>query len=138
MGSHRRSNNGRRLGPSFLVLLAAVALSAPATAAAPVPFQIGKPKLNKKKGTASLAVKVSGKGKVFVSVAKNLSYTVIFFDGAGRGKLPIRPRQGKPVRQLKNTGKLKAKLAVTFTPQGPNTSGGPYNKVLRITLKRKR
>lgn len=111
-------------------------VSVPAIAAAPVPFEIGKPKLNKKKGTATLAVEVPEKGKVSVTTAKNLSATEIFFDAAGRGRLPIRPRQGKPIQVLKNTGKLKAKLAVTFAPQGPPTpSGGPSSKVLTITLR---
>jgi hypothetical protein len=52
--------------------------------------------------------------------------------------LPIRARQGKPVRRLKATGRLKAKFTVTFVPQGPPTpSGGPSSKVLTVTLKLK-
>ncbi len=43
-------------------------------------------------------MEVPEKGKVSISTAKNLSFTEIFFDAAGRAKLPIRARQGKPVR----------------------------------------
>ena len=102
---------GRQLGTLALGLgIAAVLLAAPA-AAAPVPFELGKPELNKDKGTATLAVEVPEKGKVSVSTAKT-------------------------VQQLKNTGKLKAKFTVTFAPQGPPTpSGGPSAKVLTITLR---
>jgi hypothetical protein len=101
-----------------------------------VPFQLGKPKLNTKKGTATLAVEVPAKGKVSVSTAKNLSYTEIFFDGPGQGKLPIRARQGKPVEQLRANGELKVKFTVTYAPQGPNQPpGGPSFKVLTVTLR---
>jgi hypothetical protein len=130
---------GRRSGPFGLLLcVVAVLLAAPA-AGAPVPFEVGKPKLNKQKGTATLAVEVPEKGKVSISTAKNLSFTEIFFDAAGRAKLPIRARKGKPIQVLKNTGKLGAKFTVTFAPQGPPTpSGGPSSKVLTITLQLKR
>jgi hypothetical protein len=76
--------------------------------------------LNKNKGTATMKVTVPARGKVGVSTAKKLSYTTIFFDGPGTAKLPIRARQGKPVKQLRATGKLRAKFTVTYAPQGPN------------------
>jgi hypothetical protein len=122
--------------PFLLVVALVLAMLSPATAAAPVPFQIGKPKLNKQKGTAVLRVEVPEKGKVSISTEKQLSYTEIFFQGAGSGKLPIRARQGKPINQLKANGKLTVKPTITFAPQGPpSPSGGPNSKVITVTLR---
>ena len=111
--------------------LAAVVLAPAATS-----FQMGKPKLNTRKGTATLLVTVPEKGKVTVTTEKRLAYTEIFFDGAGQAKLPIRARQGKPVQQLKANGELKVSPVISFVPQGPG-SGSPSSKRITLILKLK-
>jgi hypothetical protein len=110
------------------------AVAAPAGAG--VPFQLGKAKLNTKKGTATMAVEVPAKGKVSISTAKDVSHTEIFFDGPGQGKLPIKAKQGKPIQLLKANGKLKVNFTVTYAPQGPGQPpGGPTSVLRTVTLK---
>ncbi len=88
-------------------------------------FTIGKKKLNKKKGVATVKVTVPGAGELTLK-GKNLksqrpsshgraaSKTV---SAAGTVKLKIIPK-GKTKKKLKKKGKAKVKAEITFTPTG--------------------
>ncbi len=95
-------------------------------------FELGKVKLNKKKGTAKLKVNglrttgqlsLSGKGLKKPHKAA----------GPGSAKLKVKPK-GKLKRKLAKKGKAKVKLQVTFAPDG----GDPAQVKDKVKLKRKR
>lgn len=80
----------------------------------------GKPKLNKKKGTAQVPVTVgdagkltlSGKGVKTASASKSKAVA-----GPGTVKLTVKPK-GKTASKLNSTGKATVKVKITFTPNG--------------------
>lgn len=96
-------------------------------------FSFGKAKLNKRKGTARLPVKVPGPGTLKLRgkglVPQRSSAAV----GAGTVKLTIKPK-GKTKRKLKKKGRAKVTAKVTYTPTG----GDHRTKSKKLTLKRKR
>lgn len=82
---------------------------------------LGKPALNKKKGTAKLPVTVPGAGTLTIADVKKTKKRVkaktLTATAAGTLSLPVKPT--KSAREtLKEKGKLKLKVAVTFTPTG--------------------
>lgn len=84
-------------------------------------FSFGKKvKLNKKKGTATLTVKVSAPGSLVVS-GKKVKKRSKTANAAGKVKLPIIPK-GKALKALKKKGKAKVKVKVNYTPTGGATS----------------
>ncbi len=101
-------------------------------------FSLGKPKLNKKKGTATLAVnvpnpgtlKASGKGVKAASAGAVISKQV---SAAGKVKLVIRAK-GKQAKTLKKKGTVKLKAKITYTPTG----GEAATQTKKLKLKRKR
>jgi hypothetical protein len=97
--------------------------STPATSPAPPPppaisnlIKLGKLKLNKKAGTATLAVKVPDAGTLTVT-AKGLKKVVRSSKGAATLSLPIKP-VGTTKKTLAKTGKAKLALTLTFAPTG--------------------
>jgi len=95
-------------------------------------FSLGKAKLNKKKGTATLTVNVpnpgelTGSGKdVKVASAAVISKAVT----PGKVKLTIRAK-GKKKGTLNETGKVKVKPKITYTPTG----GSPSTQVKKLKL----
>lgn len=98
-------------------------------------FSLGKAKLNKKKGTASLTVDVpnlgeltgSGKG-VKVANAAVISKTVT---APGKVKLTIKAK-GRKQKTLNETGKVKVKPKITYTPTG----GDPRTQSVKVKLKK--
>jgi hypothetical protein len=94
----------------------------------------GKPKLNKKKGTAQVPVTVadsgqvtlSGKGVKSASASKSKAVA-----GPGTVKLTVRPK-GKTKKKLNSTGKATVKVKITFTPTG----GTPNTTTKKIKLKK--
>jgi YVTN family beta-propeller protein len=89
-------------------------------------FSFGKVKLNKKKGTAILPVKVPGPGSLKLKGSEVKSQRAARGAGgslaksvkaAGTVKLKIIPK-GKAKKQLKKSGKAKVKVKVTYTPTG--------------------
>lgn len=88
-----------------------------------------KAKLNRKKGTATLTVAVSGPGNLTLTGKKvrRLSKTV---GGPGKAKLTIKAK-GKAAKALRNRGKAKVALEVTYTPTG----GAPAATAKTVTLK---
>lgn len=98
----------------------------------------GKLSLNKKKGTAKLAINVPGPGTL-VAVGKGKSKKVkratLTATGAGKVQLPLKPnRAGKKILNAK--GKLKTGIAVTFTPTGGLAATTDYKVTLKKTLKK--
>jgi hypothetical protein len=96
------------------------------TSAKPTPrtvnnsFTIGKPALNRKRGTASLPVTIPGAGAVAVEGAKPARR-----DASAAGKLVLRIAPTRSQRsQLAQKGALRLRLVVTFSPVGgvPNSS----------------
>jgi hypothetical protein len=86
-------------------------------------ISIGKPELNKKKGTAIEPVTVPGPGELTLSGAGVASQRParptrsMPVTGAGVVNLLVKPK-GKTKKKLKKAGKAKAKLTITFTPTG--------------------
>jgi hypothetical protein len=94
-------------------------------------LKLGKLKLNRKKGTAILAVTVSDAGKVTVSGKKVVGKT----KKAGKAKtlkLLIKAK-GKAKKLLGRKGKAKVKAKVSFKP----TSGAVVSKARKLALKKK-
>jgi hypothetical protein len=126
---------------------------APAPAPAPAPqapaappaappasnrFSFGKARLNKKKGTASLAVRVPGPGLLKSTVGRAAGHragasTVNFVGAAGTVEIPI-AASGKLEKKLERTGKVKVTVRVAFTPNG----GGTAVEDRALTLVRRR
>lgn len=104
---------------------------------------LGKVKLNKKNGTATLSVNVPGPGSLSLS-GKNVkpqrlgrgataSKTVT---AAGTVKLLIRAK-GKAKVKLNKTGKAKVKVTVTYTPAPGDAPGTPNTQTKTVKLVKK-
>jgi hypothetical protein len=99
-------------------------------------FTLGKPTLNKKRGTATLTVNVpnpgeltgSGNGGEVASAGAATSMAV----PTGSATLLIKAK-GKKKRKLNETGKVKLNIAVTYTPTG----GDPSTQSVKVKLKKK-
>lgn len=95
---------------------------------------LGKPKINKKKGTATLPVTVPGAGKLKIADVKKskkrIKAKTLTATAAGTLKLPVKPTKSAR-KTLTNKGKLKIKVAVTFTPTG----GLAATTTRKLTLK---
>ena len=91
-----------------------------------------KPKLNKKKGTAKLQVKVPGPGSLKLA-GKSLAKSKATPDQASKVKLKVAPK-GKLKKKLRKRGKLTVKPSITFTPDG----GEAATKKATVKLKYKR
>jgi hypothetical protein len=88
----------------------------PTPAAPSNKFKLGKLKLNKKKGTATLSVTVPGAGTLTLS-GKGVKKASLSSKGAGTLKLHVKA-SGKAKKGLDKTGKAKLKLKLTFVPSG--------------------
>lgn len=99
---------------------------------------LGKPTFNKKKGSARLAVTVPGPGTLTIADVKTTKTRIkakaLAATAAGRLNLPVKPT--KSARQtLKNKGRLKLKVAVTFTPTGGSAATATRKLTLRLAPK---
>jgi hypothetical protein len=96
-------------------------------------FTLGKPKLNKKKGTAKLPVTVPGPGNLTLAgkgvVKQRPALVSRAVSAAGTVKLLVKSK-GKKKRTLDRTGSVKVKVKVTYTPTG----GSPNTETKRIKL----
>ena len=98
---------------------------------------LGKPKLNKKKGTAKLPVTVPGPGTLALTgkdvvaqrAARERARPVV---AAGTVKLLVKAK-GKAKRRLNDTGKAKVKVTITYTPTG----GSPASEKKAIKLRKR-
>lgn len=79
--------------------------------------KLGKLKLNKKKGTASLPVTVPGPGTLKVRAGRLMAAKAPRPKRAGKVRVSIRAK-GKGVGILNRTGKLTATLRLTYRPTG--------------------
>lgn len=96
-----------------------------------VPFGTSKKvKLNKKKGTATLSFGVGAPGQALLS-GKKVKRKSKAAKAAGRVKLPI-VAKGKALKQLRESGRAKVKLKVTFTPTGGSTATFTKKVTLRL------
>jgi DNA-binding beta-propeller fold protein YncE len=94
-------------------------------------FKFGKLKLNRKKGTALLIVKVPDPGRLVLR-GKGIKKVKRAAKHAGNVKLPVR-LVGKAKKKLAKTGTSKVTARVTFTPNG----GKSLTKKRKLKLKEK-
>ncbi len=94
-------------------------------------FSFGHLKLNKKKGTATLLVKVPGAGHLVLTGGgvKNASAPA---KEPGNVTLPVKA-SGKAKKKLDELGVLRLTLAVSFAPAG----GIAHTETTKVTLKRR-
>ncbi len=104
----------------------------------PNSFNLGSARRNKKKGTATLPVTVPGPGtlalggsgiKALTAGGGPSAGTAVL--GAGTVELLIKPK-GKKKRKLNETGKVKVKPTITYTPTG----GDPATQSRKLKLKK--
>lgn len=99
---------------------------------------LGKPVLNKKKGTAKLPVAVPGSGTLTIADVKKskkrIKAKTLTATAAGTLKLPVKPTKSAR-KTLVNKGKLKLKVAVTFTPTGGLAATVTKKLTLRLAPK---
>ncbi len=92
-------------------------------------FRFGKVKLNKKRGTATVAVILPGAGVVRLVGSKKVRKSSKTARGAATVKLLVKAR-GKALQSLKSSGKVKVKAKFTFVPTG----GIPASKTKVVRL----
>jgi hypothetical protein len=91
-------------------------------------FKLGKARLDRRRGTATLTVEVPGPGLVAVDGAVPRQQRA---DGPGRVTLRISPRP-KARRILNQRGSVRLELTVTFVPRG----GAPNSRAVSLRLKK--
>ena len=96
-------------------------------------FSFGKIKLNRKKGVATLQVKVPGAGKVLLKGSKTVAKSSKTAKGKATIKLSVKAK-GKAARTLKKKGKVKVKASVKFSPTG----GAARTKSTSVKLVKKK
>jgi hypothetical protein len=96
-------------------------------------FTLGAITRNKKKGIATITATVPNPGELTASGkgVKAGAATISKAVGAGTAKLKIRAK-GKKKATLNDTGKVKVKPKITFTPTG----GDPRTQSLKLKLKK--
>jgi|GEM_PF-3515990 len=92
-------------------------------------LKTGKLTLDRKKGSGSLAVRISSPGRVTVSGA-GIRPASVRRDKPGRLKLPVRA-SGKSARDLKRSGKVAVKARVSYR----TTGGRKITRIVPVTLK---
>ena len=94
---------------------------APASAPAPIPpsnrFGFGKVKLNKKKGMATVQVKVPDAGEMVVAATKTVKKDSEIAQAEATLELTIRAK-GRALKSLLKKGKAKVRAEFTFAPNG--------------------
>ena len=93
-------------------------------------FTIGKPELNRKRGTAELEVSAPGPGTLDLS-GEDVAARHVVVSPAGIVTLEVKP-WGAAKRKLGRKGKVKLNLTVTYTP----IHGDPATQVKRVKLKK--
>jgi hypothetical protein len=91
----------------------------------PNAFDLGKTRLNSKRGTAKISVSVPGPGKL-IAHGKHVRRAERTTHEAETLSLPVVPT-GKAKTSIKNKGSVKLKVAITYTPIGgaPRTTTEP-------------
>jgi hypothetical protein len=75
-------------------------------------LELGKPRLNREKGTAKLPVGVSGPGSVKLS-GRGVKRVLRAASGAGTVTLAVKPK-GAAAETLDERGRVKVRLQITF------------------------
>jgi hypothetical protein len=96
-------------------------------------FRFGKVKLNKKKGTATVAVIVPGPGAVRLVGSKKVKKAGKTAKAAGTVKILLKAK-GKALKALNRKGKVKVKAKFSFTPTGGTIAS--RTKTLKLVKKR--
>jgi hypothetical protein len=92
-----------------------------------------KAKLNRKKGTALLLIRVSGSGILSLRGKGVVGRRIAHRGGAGTVRIPVKSK-GKTKRKLLVNGRVKVKVTITFTPAG----GSGASKSRSLTLIRRK
>lgn len=125
----------RRFGEPGTLLPPCVSPATPAVIVTVLPsnlFKFGKLVLNKKKGTATLSLKVPGPGKLVLK-GNGLKKASKAAKKAGGVKLAVKAK-GKSLKQLREKGKATLKAKLTFTPTGGTALTKPRSLTLKKTL----
>jgi hypothetical protein len=93
-------------------------------------FDVGKSKLNRRRGTARLSVALPGNPGSLALTGKGVVQKVV--TASGPVKIPITPR-GKVRKTLRSKGKAKLKTRLTFTP----AEGDPVSQTATIALRKR-
>ena len=93
-------------------------------------FTVGKLKRNRRKGTATVTVEVPEPG-VVTAAAKGLRRASARASAAGSVTLLLKA-SGRALKGLKRKGSLRARLRITYVPDG----GDPNTREQRVTLKK--
>lgn len=80
-------------------------------------FRLAKVKRNRAKGTAKLAVVVDAPGKVELLGTGKVRGRTVDADAPGTVRLKVQAK-GKAAAKLREAGSLRARLRVTYTPEG--------------------
>ena len=101
----------------------------------PNEFSFGKVKLNKKKGTATIEVKVPDAGEVALAGTKKVKKDSKAASAGTTLKLTVRA-SGRALKSLRKKGKVKVKAKFTFAPSGGLAAS--KTKSLKLVRKPKR
>ncbi len=94
-------------------------------------FKLGRLKLNRHRGTATLAVTVPEPGALRLT-GRGLRKAVVRTAVGRTLKLAVRPG-GRGLRQLRRKGKLRVRLKLSYSPDGGETSSRRRRLTLRKT-----
>jgi hypothetical protein len=97
-------------------------------------FSLGKLKRNRRKGTATIQVRVPGPGRLVLSGRKLKRFSLIL-PRAGSFGLRIVPRKGL-ARRLRRKGSARVAFKVTFTPDGGSANTKSASRRLLRRAKR--
>lgn len=97
-------------------------------------LKLGGLRLNRRRGTGALTVKVPAAGTVVLVGSKQLRGARRKVGAAGTVKLPLRPK-GKAKRQLARRGRARITVRVRFAPKG---GGSHHTKTRKVTLVERR
>lgn len=95
----------------------------------PKQFSLGKVRKNKRKGTATMTVKVPGPGQLDLKKTRKVKGATAESEAGEKKKLAIKPR-GSTRTKLRKTGKAKVNAQVTFTPD----TGATKKKSKKVRL----
>jgi hypothetical protein len=101
-------------------------------------FTLGKVERNQKKGTATITLEVPNPGSLVLAgngvKRASASRAVVAMTVATPGDVQLKIRaKGKNKRKLNETGKVRVKPTITFTPTG----GDPNTQSLKLKLKQR-
>ena len=112
--------------------IGAYELQAPSPVRPSNSFAFGKVKLNRKRGTATVQVKVPDAGEAALAATKAVKKDSKMASAAATLELTIRAK-GKALKSLRKRGTVTVRADFTFTPNG----GEPASQIKRLRLVRR-